>query len=107
LPHSTLKELQQKDQANGEEIEAIKQQLMQTMADAEVLTYAGQSLITWKSPKPSYRIDTKRLALEHPELTQRYQTLVQSSRRFVVRDVELNHLQAPIQRTPISNERTK
>jgi putative phage-type endonuclease len=101
----TLKELQQKDQANGEEIETIKQQLMQTMADAEVLTYAGQSLITWRSPKPSYRIDTKRLSLEHPELTQHYQTLVQSSRRFVVKDLDLNHTQAPIQRTPISSEK--
>jgi putative phage-type endonuclease len=82
-----LKELERSSQANGEKIEAIKQQLMQTMADAEMLTYKGQSLVTWKSPKPSYRIDTKRLGLEHPELTQRYQTLVQSSRRFVVKDL--------------------
>ncbi|NDA85179.1 MAG: 30S ribosomal protein S12 methylthiotransferase RimO, partial [Burkholderiaceae bacterium] len=48
------------------QIDAIKQTLMETMTDAEVLTYLGKPVITWKAPKPSYRIDTKRLTLEHP-----------------------------------------
>jgi predicted phage-related endonuclease len=69
------------------EEEQIKQTLMQTMADAEVLTYVGKPLITWKAPKPSYRIDTKRLSLEHPELVKAYQNPIHSSRRFVVRDL--------------------
>jgi hypothetical protein len=57
------------------------------MADAEVLTYFGRPVITWKAPKPSYRIDTKRLSIEHPELIKTYQNPIQSSRRFVVRDL--------------------
>ena len=76
-------------QARVEEaqIDAIKQQLMEYMTDAEVLTYLGKPVITWKAPKPSYRIDTKRLGLDHPELIKSYQTPIQSSRRFVVKDL--------------------
>ncbi len=82
-----LKTLESHTQREEEQIDAIKQELMQTMADAEVLTYFGKPIITWKAPKPSYRIDTKRLSLEHPELVKAYQTPIQSSRRFVVKDL--------------------
>jgi hypothetical protein len=57
------------------------------MADAEVLTYLGKPVITWKAPKPSYRINTKRLSLDHPELVKPYQHPVINSRRFVVKDL--------------------
>jgi predicted phage-related endonuclease len=82
-----LKSLEAQAQGNEEQIESTKQQLMETMADAEVLTYIGTPIITWKAPKPSYRIDTKRLSLEHPELVKAYQNPIQSSRRFAVKDL--------------------
>ncbi len=82
-----LKTLEAQAQGGEEQIESIKQELMETMADAEVLTYLGKPLITWKAPKASYRIDTKRLSLEHPELVKAYQTPTHSSGRFVVRDL--------------------
>jgi putative phage-type endonuclease len=82
-----LKTLEAQTQGDEEQIAAIKQQLMETMADAEVLTYFGKSIVTWKAPKPSYRIDTKRLSLEHPELIKTYQNPIHSSRRFVVKDL--------------------
>jgi putative phage-type endonuclease len=82
-----LKALESQAQIDEEQMDAIKQALMQTMADAEVLTYLGKPVITWKAPKPSYRIDTKRLTLEHPELIKAYQSPIQSSRRFVVKDL--------------------
>jgi len=69
-----LKALESQAQTDEEQMDAIKQALMQTMADAEVLTYLGKPVITWKTPKPSYRIDTKRLTLEHPELVKAYQS---------------------------------
>lgn len=59
---------------------------METMADAEVLTYFGKPIVTWKAQKPTYRIGTKRLGLEHPELIKAYQNPIRSSRRFVVKD---------------------
>jgi predicted phage-related endonuclease len=82
-----LKTLEAQTQGDEEQIAAIKQQLMETMADAEVLTYFGKPIVTWKAPKPSYRIDTKRLILEHPELIKTYQNPIQNSRRFVVKDL--------------------
>ena len=84
-----LRMLESQAQVEEEQIDHIKQTLMQTMADAEVLTYLGKAIITWKAPKPSYRIDTKRLSLDHPELIAQYQSPIQSSRRFVVKDYDL------------------
>jgi len=82
-----LKVLESQAQVGEEEIQVIKQALMERMADAEVLTYLGKPVITWKAPKPSYRIDTKRLSLDHPELIKTYQSQVINSRRFVVKDL--------------------
>jgi putative phage-type endonuclease len=82
-----LKTLESQAQREEEQIDQIKQTLMETMADAEVLTYFGKPVVTWKAPKPSYRIDTKRLGQKHPELVKAYQSPIQSSRRFVVKDL--------------------
>jgi predicted phage-related endonuclease len=82
-----LKALESQTHDEEEQINAIKQALMETMADAEVITYLGKPVITWKAPKPSYRIDTRRLGLEHPELVKTYQSPILSSRRFVVKDL--------------------
>ena len=82
-----LKTLESQAKVDETQIEAIKQALMEQMADAEILTYHGKPIITWKAPKPSVRIDTKRLGLDHPELIKAYQNPIQSSRRFVVKDL--------------------
>jgi putative phage-type endonuclease len=87
-----LKALESQAQIDEEQMDAIKQALMETMTDAELLTYLGKPVITWKAPKPSYRIDTKRLTLEHPELVKAYQSPIQSSRRFVVKDLPMEFL---------------
>lgn len=87
-----LKALETQAHIEEEQIDAIKQTLMETMTDAEVLTYLGKPVITWKAPKPSYRIDTKRLTLEHPELVKAYQSPVINSRRFVVKDLPMESL---------------
>lgn len=82
-----LKALESQTHTEEEQINSIKQKLMETMVDAEVITYLGKPVITWKAPKPSYRIDTKRLGLEHPELMKAYQNPIQNSRRFVLKDL--------------------
>lgn len=71
------------------EISQIKQTIMGQMGEAETLTYQGQILATWKSPKQSYRLDGKRLEAEHPELIPEYQVPIQNSRRLVIK--ELSH----------------
>jgi len=81
-----MKDIQAKVESYEQEISQIKQQVMAEMQDAEVLTYGGQVLATWKTPKPSTRLDTKKLTEEHPELIAPYQIQVPNSRRFVVKD---------------------
>jgi putative phage-type endonuclease len=69
------------------EVSQIKQTIMGQMGEAELLTYQGQVLATWKSPKQSYRLDGKRLELEHPELIPQYQIPIQNSRRLVIKEL--------------------
>ena len=81
-----MKDIQAQVESYEQEISQIKQQVMAEMQDAEVLTYGGQVLATWKTPKPSTRLDTKKLTEDHPELIAPYQIQVANSRRFVVKD---------------------
>lgn len=69
------------------EVSQIKQTIMGQMGEAELLTYQGKVLATWKSPKPSYRIDSKRLEAEHPELIPQYQVPIQTSRRLIIKEL--------------------
>ena len=59
---------------------------MGQMGEAEILSYQGQVLATWKSPKQSYRLDSKKLEIEHPELIPQYQVPIQNSRRLVIKE---------------------
>jgi putative phage-type endonuclease len=70
-----------------EEISMIKQRIMSQMGEAETLMYQGKILATWKAPKPSFRLDSKRLEIDHPEITNNYKTPVQNSRRLVIKHV--------------------
>jgi predicted phage-related endonuclease len=74
-----------------EELSTIKQTIMQSMEDAETLTFAGKVLATWKAPKPSFRLDSKRFEQEHPEIASNYKILVQNSRRLVIKELKNNH----------------
>ncbi len=67
------------------EISAIKQNIMTQMGEAETLTYQGKILATWKAPKPSFRLDSKRLEQDLPEIAITYKIPVQNSRRLVIK----------------------
>ena len=69
------------------EISTIKQSIMSQMGAAETLTYQGKVLATWKAPKPSYRLDSKTLEQEHPEIASLYKIPVQNSRRLVIKEL--------------------
>ena len=93
-----LQMLQRSIAHEEERISSIKQAIMQTMAEAEILTIDGKPIVTWKAPKPITRIDTKRLAGEHPEFIKKYQIMAASARRFVVKDWDIK---ASAQEAPI------
>jgi len=68
-----------------EQLSQIKQTIMNQMQDAESLQYQGKTIATWKAPKTSYRLDTKRIEQERPDLFEQYRTPVQNGRRLVVK----------------------
>jgi predicted phage-related endonuclease len=82
-----LKLLNSEIKSKEVEISQIKQTIMGQMGEAELLTYQGQVLATWKSPKQCYRLDSKRLEVEHPELIPQYQVPIQNSRRLVIKEL--------------------
>jgi hypothetical protein len=69
------------------EVSHIKQNIMSELGEVETLTHEGVVLATWKAPKPSFRLDSKRLELEHPELASNYKIPVQNNRRLVVKQI--------------------
>ena len=63
---------------------------MSQMGAAELLTYQGKTLATWKAPKPSFRLDSKRIEFEHPDLASSYKLAIQNSRRLVIKELKNN-----------------
>ena len=70
-----------------EQITQIKQHIMNEMKEAEVLSYQGNMIATWKAPKPSFRLDSKRLEAEEKEVFERFKMQIQSSRRLVIKNL--------------------
>ena len=81
-----LQTLHHQGHACEEEITTLKTQIMEQMQDAEVLAHQGQVLATWKAPKPSFRLDAKRLEAEERAIYEKYKVASQTSRRFVLKD---------------------
>ena len=80
-----LRDLNQHIEQYEIEVSQMKQGIMARMQDAEVLTLQGKTLATWRAPKPTLRIDSKRLIEEHPDLVALYQVPIQNSRRLVIK----------------------
>ena len=70
-----------------EEISSIKQNIMNQMGEAETLSHQGKTIATWKAPKPSFRLDSKRLEQDLPEIARNYKMPVQNSRRLVIKQI--------------------
>lgn len=68
------------------QLSEIKQAIMAQMQDAEILTYQGRVLATWKLPKASYRFDSKRFEKESPDVYSQYQIPLQTSRRLLIKE---------------------
>ena len=71
-----------------EQITQIKQHIMNEMKEAEVLRHQGNVIATWKAPKPSFRLDGKRLETEAKEIFERFKMPVQNSRRLVIKNLD-------------------
>jgi len=71
-----------------EQVSQIKKAIMDQMQDAQILRYQDHTLATWKAPKPSYRLDSKRLEVERPDLISQYQMVVSNSRRLIIKELK-------------------
>jgi len=85
-----IREMQSLSKQSGdaeEQITQIKQHIMNEMKEAEVLSYQGNVIATWKAPKPSFRLDSKRLEVEEKEIFERFKMPAQNSRRLVIKNL--------------------
>lgn len=80
-----LLRVQEHIEQQEQQVSQMKQRIMGVMEDAEILNFDGKVLATWKAPKPSVRLDAKRLTEEHPEWVLPYQVPVQSNRRLLIK----------------------
>ena len=86
-----IRQLQSLSKRSGDvdsEITQIKQHIMNEMKEAEVLSYQGNVIVTWKAPKPSFRLDSKRLEAEEKEIFKRFKMPVQNNRRLVIKSLD-------------------
>lgn len=72
------------------QVSSLKQSIMQCMGEAEVLTFQDHVIATWKAPKPSFRLDAKRLEQVHPDIAQCFQIPIHNSRRLLIKETRGN-----------------
>jgi len=75
------------EKAEGE-LSQIKQHIMSTMKDAQILTHSGSTLATWKTPKASLRLDAKAIEQAHPDLVAQFMVANQSTRRLLIKPIK-------------------
>lgn len=81
-----LRSLQSESKALEGKSEKLKLQIMQAMGEAQSLCIGSQVLATWKSPKPSQRIDTTLLKNQFPEVALQCTVTSPAARRFLVKE---------------------
>ena len=64
---------------------ALEEKIKVAFGDAEAISYGGQTLATWKAPKPSNKFDTKAFQAAHPDLAREFTVPTQGARRFLLK----------------------
>ena len=80
-----LKGVREEIERLGETKERLEERLKMAFGDAEALTFKGETLATWKAPKPSKRFDLEGFRLAHPTMADAYMKTQQGSRRFLLK----------------------
>lgn len=83
--YSDLKAVRDQIDSLTERKEELEQRIKLCFGDAEAISYGGQTLATWKAPKPSEKFDAKAFQSEHPDLCQPYIRQTQGARRFLLK----------------------
>lgn len=65
--------------------EELETKLKAAFEDAEAITYGGDIIATWKTSKPSEKLDSKALKAAHPELVKEFTVQTAGTRRFLLK----------------------
>ena len=83
--YQDLKDIKKQIAALDERKETLEGRIKLAFADAEAITYGGDTLATWKAPKPSMKLDTKQLEARYPDIVKKLSIPVQGARRFLLK----------------------
>lgn len=83
--YQELKAVKDELSAIEEKKAALEEKIKMGFGDAEAISYGGQTLATWKTPKPSDKFDAKAFQAAHPDLAKEYTTSVEGARRFLLK----------------------
>lgn len=83
--YHTLKEVRAELKVLEEREAELEETIKMAFADAEALSYGGDTIATWKAPKPSIKFDAKAFQAEHPDLAKPYMKETQGARRFLLK----------------------
>lgn len=83
--YQDLKDVRKQIEVLEERKETLEGRLKLAFADAEAITYEGDTLATWKAPKPSKKFDAKLFQSEHKDICEPYMVETQGARRFLLK----------------------
>ena len=80
-----LKVLKEQIAQLDEQKEALESKIKLGFGDAEAISYGGQTIATWKAPKPSEKFDAKAFTKAHPDIAKEFTFPYQGARRFLIK----------------------
>ena len=80
-----LKKVKEEIDALTERKEELEAQIKLGFGDAEAISFGGQTLPTWKAPKPTKKFDAKAFQAENATLCEPYMRETQGARRFLLK----------------------
>ena len=83
--YQDLKAVKDELSAIEEKKAALEEKIKLGFGDAEAISYDGQTLATWKAPKPSNKFDAKAFTAAHPDLAKEFTFPTQGARRFLLK----------------------
>lgn len=83
--YNGLKQVKDEIAALEEKKAAFEERIKLGFGDAEAISYGGQTIATWKAPKPSQKFDDKAFKAAHPDMYSEFTREVQGARRFLLK----------------------
>lgn len=83
--YSELKDLKKELAALDERKEALEEKIKMAFGDAEAISYGGDTIATWKAPKPSMKFDSAAFKAANPALYNEFSKETQGARRFLLK----------------------